>query len=344
VDTVTFAIDAVPLGASADLVDAWYEIARAALAEDQPDFPPPCRFRHEVRLAEPWPSLEHQRAVASTGGEPVAVLEIGYPQADNLTTADVDIVVHPRHRRRGAGRALWQYATEAVRDHGRSRIFVTTNGVQLPGGPPRGPAPEAFARAVGLRPGLEEVRRRLELTTVAPGFYEQLLGEARAKAAGYSVVTWTQTTPEEYIDDVAALDSSFLDEAPTGDLVMEAEKVDAERVRAVVAARMRQGVRAYNTGVRHDASGHVVAWSQLVVHKGNPHHAMQEITLVHPGHRGHRLGLLTKLENLRLMLAHEPSVRLIDTWNAAVNQHMIAINEAMGFRAVDRSIDWQIEL
>jgi hypothetical protein len=37
-------------------------------------------------------------------------------------------------------------------------------------------------------------------------------------------------------------------------------------------------------------------------------------------------------------------VRYIDTWNAAVNVHMISINERMGFRPVDAWIDWQTDI
>ena len=70
-------------------------------------------------------------------------------------------------------------------------------------------------------------------------------------------------------------------------------------------------------------------------------HAWQQITLVHPEHRGHRLGMIVKAVNLRTLRAQEPAVRMIDTFNAEVNTHMIAINEAMGFRAVDRWANWQ---
>jgi hypothetical protein len=51
-----------------------------------------------------------------------------------------------------------------------------------------------------------------------------------------------------------------------------------------------------------------------------------------------------KIENLRHALAHEPDLRIIDTFNAAVNDHMIAINEAMGFRPVDAWENWQQSL
>jgi hypothetical protein len=81
-----------------------------------------------------------------------------------------------------------------------------------------------------------------------------------------------------------------------------------------------------------------------VVRKTVPWHSEQHITLVDPGHRGHRLGLVAKLANLRYLTEHEPRVRAIDTWNAEVNRHMIAINEAMGFRAVDAWMAWQLEI
>ena len=34
----------------------------------------------------------------------------------------------------------------------------------------------------------------------------------------------------------------------------------------------------------------------------------------------------------------------MDTWNAAVNDHMISINEAMGFRPVDGWNNFQLNL
>jgi len=34
----------------------------------------------------------------------------------------------------------------------------------------------------------------------------------------------------------------------------------------------------------------------------------------------------------------------VTTWNAASNAHMIAINEAMGFRPIDLWCDWQLRL
>ena len=53
-------------------------------------------------------------------------------------------------------------------------------------------------------------------------------------------------------------------------------------------------------------------------------------------HRGHRLGLLLKAEMLRWLAEAEPQVTSIDTWNAESNDHMIAVNERLRYRALGR--------
>ena len=50
------------------------------------------------------------------------------------------------------------------------------------------------------------------------------------------------------------------------------------------------------------------------------------------------------MENLRYAMAHEPELRVIATWNAASNDYMIAINEALGFRVMDTWHNWQLTL
>jgi hypothetical protein len=51
-----------------------------------------------------------------------------------------------------------------------------------------------------------------------------------------------------------------------------------------------------------------------------------------------------KVEMLDLLAAHEPAVRHILTGNADSNQHMIAINEQLGFEAGPVYRDWQLDL
>jgi hypothetical protein len=46
-------------------------------------------------------------------------------------------------------------------------------------------------------------------------------------------------------------------------------------------------------------------------------------------HRGHRLGLIIKIENLRYARQHRPGLRAIDTFNASANEHMLDIKDGL---------------
>ncbi len=61
-------------------------------------------------------------------------------------------------------------------------------------------------------------------------------------------------------------------------------------------------------------------------------------TLVHPDHRGHRLGMATKVANLAWVQREAPGRERVYTMNAEVNQQMVGINEALGFRPVERHV------
>lgn len=318
------------------------EIVAAAVAADIPDFPPVTEKRFFGILHHPWPGNSYHHAVAYLDGAPAGYVEIVLPQLDNLENAEIDLEVHPDYRRRGVGRALFEYTMGVVRGLGRKRITSMALDA-LPGGVARDPAGEAFAAAMGAKPALQEVRRRLDVTALDHDALDAMVAAARAKSAGYSLVQWRDVTPDDIVDDVAYLDGRLNADAPMGDLEWEAEKIDADRIRAIEATKAARGRRAYNTGARHDESGRLVAFT--TVDAGDvTWHAFQQITLVEPNHRGHRLGALVKVENLRLALAHETELRAIDTWNAGVNDHMISINEAMGFRPVDGWQNWQLSV
>jgi GNAT superfamily N-acetyltransferase len=312
-----------------------------SVAHDIPDFPPVCPVNFLGGLTHPWPGNREVHAIARVDGVAVGQVEVGLPTLDNLENADVQLNVLPKFRRRGVGTALYRWAEDTARANGRKRLLAMTVET-LPGGPVRDGAGVAFAAGLGFKRALSEVRRRLDVTALDQAALDRMLSEGWAKAPGYSLVRWNDETPAEFVDDVAYLDSRLLEDAPMGDLEWEPMKVDAARIRRGEEVRKARARRQYNTGVKHDASGRLVAWTTLEFEKTTPWHAFQNITIVEPRHRGHRLGAIVKVENLRRTMAAEPELRIVDTWNAAVNDHMISINEAMGFRPVDAWTDNQI--
>ena len=316
------------------------QIYNAVLTADVPDFPSLTAREFQGHVRHPWPGRENHRWFAELAEQPVGLLIVSLPMLDNLHSASVDLGAHPDHRRRGVGRALYETAVGFVREQGRTTL-IGNHVRSIPEGRPRPIAPEAFAEAVGAKSALPEIRRRLDLNTADRGRWTSLLEDAREHSQGYSVVAWGDAAPDDLVEQVAGLDSSIMEEIPLGDLRLEAETVDVARVRAGEETIRQRGGRTYHVGAVHDATGELAAWTYVIFQADMTEHAWQEITLVHPSHRGHRLGMLVKLENLRLVMTAEPALRHIDTWNAAENVHMIAINEAMGYEIVDGWSNWQ---
>jgi hypothetical protein len=82
----------------------------------------------------------------------------------------------------------------------------------------------------------------------------------------------------------------------------------------------------------HKESGEVAGFTEIVVEGGEEFHCIQGDTIVDPRFRGHRLGMLLKIANQRLLRGWRPRMQYVWTGNALSNDHMISINEAVGYR------------
>ena len=241
------------------------------------------------------------------------------PDRENLDHAFINVVVHPVHRRRGIGTALLRHAARRAREHGR---LALGGGVLLES------AGEAFLRRAGAKPGTVEAIRILDVTAIPPGLVSGLRAEAAAKAAGYSLVSWTGPTPEERLDGYARL-MEAMNDAPWD---YEDERWDAQRVRTRINERLaRTGARRYTIAAVRDETGELAAFSVVVVDPAYPQWGYQGGTGVLRHHRGHRLGMLVKTAMLEWLADAEPGLRRIETGNAGSNSYMIAINEQLGF-------------
>src|SRR2546430_4685795 len=203
---------------------AHHAVSVATTAHDVPDFPEPCPVEYAGALRYPKRTSKKLVWVAYAGGEPVGTLDLDLPLLDNTGNADVEIRVAPAHRRRGVGRTLHAQAVAAARAHDRVRLIGEAVAAP-PGGPPRDEAGAALAAVLGAEEAPVEVRRRLDMSTVDTS------APAAAEAPGYSIVYWREHTPEGFLSDVGRLDGRLVTDAPTGDLVVEAPTVDADRVR-----------------------------------------------------------------------------------------------------------------
>jgi GNAT superfamily N-acetyltransferase len=325
---------------------ACHEIYLAALRADQAEGPLLSAGRFDSWLTTGWignPS-EAWLARTETDPDPDATMSSGaiagwyrleLPDRENLDRARLELMVHPDRRRRGLGRGLLRHAAARAAAHGRTMLESAAQN---------GSAGESFARAMGAQAGIIDVQRTLELAELGAGRLAELRGQAERAAAGYSLVSWTGPVPDEFLGPAAALFTALSD-APhnpgTAPETWDAQRV-SDRINDPVP---RFGTRQYSLGARHDASGELAALTQVTVDLADPGWGHQQITAVIGKHRGHRLGLLVKTAMLDLLASAEPQLERISTWNAEVNQHMIAVNQLIGYTVLGPpNTDWQFDV
>lgn len=311
--------------------------------------------RHDRPFASPW-QLQEVRADLATvtrrrtfrawtgevDGRVVTVGQTGMPMLDNTTTATVEVNTHPDHRRRGYAGVMLDHVLAAGRAAGRS-VFFAEIGYPYDG-PPEGrgaPGPE-FATAHGFAFALGDVQRVLDLPVQAE-LLDRLDRDAASHHDGYRIEAFRLPVPGPWLASYVALDARVQTDAPTGDLVLEPQAADVDAHREAEALLAAQGRTGY-AAVALDAAGEVVAYTCAVAPDAEPDRCYQWGTLVRPDHRGHRLGLAVKVANLRQLQREQPGRRLLVTFNAESNGPMVAVNEQLGFRPVERLGEFQLRL
>ena len=102
-------------------------------------------------------------------------------------------------------------------------------------------------------------------------------------------------------------------------LTYEDEKFDLQRMRDIEAARAGVGQPAVPDRRAAPETGEIGGHTELAVHPEQPELGHQGDTAVARGHRGHRLGLLLKIDMMRWLAEAEPQLSVVETWNNVDN-------------------------
>ncbi len=321
-------------GADAESVAACHEIYLAAAAVDDPVMPRMSRRSFRGWLAMGWTEDPAQTWLArDSAGTTIGWYLLGLPQRENTELAYLTLIVHPSRRRARCGTGLLGHA--AARAGGQHRTVLSGAAPELSAG-------AAFARAVGARQGLTEVHRVLRPADLPVGRLAELRSQAQARASGYSVELWAGPVPAAELAAVAEVYGAVED--MPHDPGHEPQRWDAERVRRSDRRVETQGLRYYTVAARERATRELAALTQLGVDPDNSAWGLQELTAVARPHRGHRLGLLVKVAMLDWLAEREPQLTQILTGNSDTNDHMIAINAALGFEVFGRWLSFDVDV
>ena len=297
----------------------------------------------------PWhpgftPALVHTMATHGWDGHPElfflgndpdgALVALGFldmPSRDNRHTAMVGARVLPERRRAGLGSVFYDYLEHVAIDAGRTRLF--TFGTDSA-------TTRRFAQSRGYALGSVGMVRRVHFGEVSAENVEAAFAEAAPHSGEYELVRLVGAMPDELMDAYVHAVSAIND-APMDDLDIEDEVHDADRVRSYELAQASSGHRLYRVLARHRRTGEIAGHTVVVVEAERPHLGDQHDTSVVRAHRGHRLGLLLKADMMRWLREAEPALQTVYTYNAQSNDHMIAVNERLGYRVMDRSLQFQ---
>lgn len=289
------------------------------------------RYEDKAEPKEIW--------VAEDGGQIAGVATLYLPMEDNTWLAWFDLHVHPDHRRRGHGSELMERMAERAAKARRTSLITEFKvPVDAPGHEYR-----RFVERRGYALNNTEVIRHLELP-VADAHLDRLDAESRLRWSGdYRLETHVNGVPAPLQQSLCDVMNQLIVDAPTGDIEFEPESMTPERYAEQIDVERRMS-RERITTVAIDDTGDVVAYTDLVMPSGMPTTVFQWGTYVHREHRGKRLGMAVKVENLRHLQATHPERRRVATGNDGTNSWMVSINEALGFRIVELCPAYQRKL
>ena len=314
-------------------IAAYVAISNESSAVDGPFWHPTTVFRQRMQMTHGWDGEVGRYFLVDVddAGQPVGLVALHTSTYDNLDQAWVELAIHPDHRRRGIGTAAQQAAFDECRAMGRTKVgWFGWDTEQTRG----------FAAATGFEPKSVGVLRRQHLHELEPGLADRMYAEAEPHASDYELLRLTIPTPEELLPALAVA-TAAINDAPLDDLELEDEVFTPERTKAFEKAHLASNFRVYRVLARHRESGELAGLTVVSVDGETPTIGHQLDTSVVAAHRGHRLGLLLKADMMRWLAETEPQLLTVDTFNAEANDHMVSVNERLGYRVMARELQYQ---
>ncbi|MDX8033466.1 GNAT family N-acetyltransferase [Lentzea sp. BCCO 10_0856] len=301
---------------------AFHEVMTARYADDRPRWTAPAYEEVLFRLRTPFQGLgPSHRWSARLDGETAGFAELLF--ADWEHAALLEIVVHPRARRRGVGTAVLQALLPEVEARGRTQL----EGWQIT----KDSDGARWASNRGFRTVNTNILQTLTLAEADSTLWDVPI------PPGYRLVQWTGRTPDELLSSYAAARNAIHD-APMGEQNVPLPQWTPERIREAEQDYLDRGAEQRVVVAVHEASGAVAGMTELELHSERPGRGFQQDTCVVPAHRGRGLGRCMKAHMIRWTRSERPAITEIATGTSGENVHMARVNHALGYVTVSDMI------
>jgi GNAT superfamily N-acetyltransferase len=261
-----------------------------------------------------------------------ATLELAHT-AHNRHVAGFFIEVRPEVRRRGIGTDLLARVYEVAR--GANRTLLTSWTSHLV------PAGEDFMRRIGALAAQEMSVYQLQARDLRWDLIHAWMARGESLAPELELGCWQGKYPEARLGEIAEM-RAVMNTMPRGALEIEDEEWTASQLREQDAILQRQGTERWTIYARCQTTGRIAGYTEVFWNPSQPGLANQGDTGVFPRWRNRGLGAWLKAAMVQQLLGVRPTVQRIWTWNATANLAMIRINEQMGFKLQQKSLNWQI--
>lgn len=308
-------------------------LSKAMEAEARPEDPPTPDAMIEARFRTTSKLAQRTTFVAYFGDRLVGrATFVRNLTGSNDDIREIDLAVHPEHRRRGFGRSLLAAGLDGIADKDARLVeWFTTSRV---------PASEAVSRKAGAKPGL-----RMRVSQLDLGAIDRALMRSWAATvpAGYRLEWIVDRIPDRLLEQ--ALEAfRAINRMPLEDLDMQPWRFTEEIVRDWERTRKERGQTYWLLLAIENATEEAAGFTDVVFDVRSPHQIHQGGTAVDPKHQGRDLGKCLKATMVDRILADLPSARFIRTENAGTNAPMLAINVGMGFAPAWEETIWQLPL
>jgi GNAT superfamily N-acetyltransferase len=281
----------------------------------------------------------------------VGVARYEIEPGESPRTAWLMIDVLPGARAAGVGSALSEKlqgiaATDGIRKAIVYAVSPYGPGERLDaptgfGSVPRDNPEVRFLLAKGYR--LEQIARGSRLALPAD-VAERYQSSVLDSGPDFVLHTWIDTTPREWLDNMAQLRQLMSTEEPTAGLEEPEDVWTVSRLREDEERLASSPRTRLFAAVEHRPSGTLAGFTALSVPSELERTVSQEDTLVRREFRGHRLGVLLKLRNLAQLQQRFPGHPAVITFNAEENRHMLDVNGKLGFVAIGYEGAWRKDL
>ncbi len=322
------AIDRIGSDSTGPLFESALQLRRALDAERDPALDPDSEPLFRAALAG-TDTFELHTVIASRDGMAVGIAVVStHHMETNDDKAEVDLEVHPDHRRLGIGSVLADAVVGIAEAGGRTSL--TAYNVSST-------AAKAFWGSLGAEERAVDRHSRLWLAETNESLMLEWVARRTVRAGGYRLEHFRGVTPPHLLASVAHL-TNAMNDAPRDDLEWEDDvwsEQDVLQLDELIIGRGRERWASVAFGPDDEPAG----LTTVSLQHEKPRFAHQGNTAVDHEHRNRGLGRWLKADMWLRLRSDAPYVEAIDTDNAESNDPMLAINVEMGFEPL---IEWSV--